>query len=93
MFCIRSEQVDRAAVGTFAVTTFPQVKWDSEDQIRLLMNQTRFPRTGALNDSNLVRISLLSSWNSVDIGKQKFVILAVVIIAPGGLQSFGECVS
>jgi hypothetical protein len=57
------------------------------------MNHTRFARTGALNDGNLVRISLLGSWNSVDIGEQKFVIFAMVIIAPGGLQSFGECVS
>ena len=57
------------------------------------MNHTRFPRTRALNDSNLVRISLLGLWDSVDIGEQKFVILAMVIIAPGGLQSFGECVS
>ena len=57
------------------------------------MDHTRFPRTGALNDSNLVRISLLGSWDSVDIGEQKFVIRAMVIIAPGGLQSFGECVS
>ena len=44
------------------------------------MNHTRFPRTRALNDSNLVRISLQGSWDSVDIGEQKFVIRAMVII-------------
>jgi hypothetical protein len=29
--CIRGEQVDKAGLSTFAVTTFLQVKWDSED--------------------------------------------------------------
>jgi hypothetical protein len=57
------------------------------------MNHTGFPRAGALNDGNLVRISLLGSRNSVEIGEQKLVILAMVIVAPGRLQSFGKYVS